>query len=40
MEVFYKKAFLKLSQNSQRNTVLESLPNTIKGLQVVRLATL
>ena len=34
-----KKAFLKLTQNSQKILVLES-PNTVKGFQTIRLATL
>ena len=35
-----KKTFLKITQNSQKNTLLDSLSKTIKGFHAVRLATL
>ena len=39
-EFFSEKAFLKVSQNSQRNICARSLCNTGKGLQAIRLAAL
>ena len=35
-----KNPFLKLAQNSQKNTWLDSFSNTVKDLHAVRLATL
>ena len=37
---YTKKTFLKITQNSQKKSVLESVSNNIRVLQAVRLATL
>ena len=39
-EVFYRNIFIKITQNSKKNFALESLSNTVKDLQAVRLSTL